>query len=243
MSNIHVSRINRGWVIRSEAHVTATEFAEAVAPIQADGGGAVRWFVCEPTAEEQACARTYNLSTGSPLLHMRCVLPLASTHRVPAGFVTRPFRPGVDNDAWLALNARAFSNHPEQGDWTPAVLTERLHEHWFDAQDFLIHEIDGAMAGFCWTKTHAHDHTHDHDHDSAEPVGEIYVIGVDPTHHGKGLGRALTIAGFTHLTHRGLRRGMLYVDGSNTAAITLYSSLGMTVAHRDTVFVGSISAH
>jgi ribosomal protein S18 acetylase RimI-like enzyme len=36
---------------------------------------------------------------------------------------------------------------------------------------------------------------------------------------------------------------MLYVDGSNTAAITLYSSLGMTVAHRDTVFVGSISAH
>ena len=251
MSNIHVSRINRGWVIRSHEHVTAAEFAKALAPIRADGGGAVRWFVCEPTTDELACAKSHGLTPSAPLLHMRCALPLAPTHRLPEGFTTRPFRPGTDNDEWLALNARAFAGHPEQGHWTPAVLTERITEPWFDANGFLILDINGAMAGFCWTKTHAHSGPHDHnvhdhavhDHNTADPAGEIYVVGVDPAHHGKGLGRALTIAGFAHLAHRGLRTGMLYVDGDNTPAIALYSSLGMSIAHRDAVFVGSISAN
>jgi len=251
VSNIHVSRINHGWVIRSHEHVTRAEFASAIAQIRAAGGGAVRWFVREPSPEELACAQTHGLAPSTPLLHMRCTLPLAPTHRVPDDFTTRPFRPGSDNDSWLALNARAFASHPEQGDWTPAVLTERLNEPWFDPNGFLIHEIDGAMAGFCWTKTHAHSGSHAHpahdhtahDHNTADPAGEIYVVGVDPAHHGKGLGRALTIAGFAYLAQHGLRNGMLYVDGSNTAAIMLYSSLGMTVAHRDAVFAGSIGAN
>jgi ribosomal protein S18 acetylase RimI-like enzyme len=43
------------------------------------------------------------------------------------------------------------------------------------------------------------------------------------------------------LAAQGLRRGMLYVAGDNTAAIGLYSSLGMTVAHHDEVFVGIVA--
>jgi mycothiol synthase len=68
------------------------------------------------------------------------------------------------------------------------------------------------------------------------------VIGVDPAHHGKGLGRALTVAGFAHLAARGLRHGMLYVAGDNKAAVSLYESLGMRTAHRDEVFVGTVPA-
>jgi ribosomal protein S18 acetylase RimI-like enzyme len=34
---------------------------------------------------------------------------------------------------------------------------------------------------------------------------------------------------------------MLYVAGDNTAAIGLYSSIGMTVTQQDEVFVGIIS--
>ena len=249
--------------MRSHDHVSPKEFDSAIADIRSAGGGSVRWFVNGPTAVEHDCATRHGLRIDVPLLLMRCELPLDSRHRLPDGFSTRAFRPGTDNDEWLAVNARAFAGHPEQGDWNHDVLAERLAEPWFDPHGFLVHEIDGRIAGFCWTQVHDdadahhHDHTgahhhdhavaHHHDHADAhhhrhaEPTGEIYVIGVDPAHHGKGLGRALTIAGFAHLAAQGLRHGLLYVAGDNTAAIGLYSSIGMTVAQHDEVFVGIIS--
>lgn len=234
--------------MRSHDHVSPDEFDAAIAKIRSTGGGSVRWFVSSPTEVERDCASRHGLVVDVPLLLMRCELPLESHHRTPDGFVTRSFRPRIDNDEWLAVNARAFAGHPEQGDWNHEVLAERLAEPWFDPHGFLIHEIDGRIAGFCWTQVHRdadmhhhHDHSGAHHHDQTEPAGEIYVIGVDPAHHGKGLGRALTIAGFAYLASQGLRRGMLYVAGDNAAAITLYSSLGMTVAHQDDVFAGVVA--
>ena len=252
MSRIELSRINRGFVVRSHDHVSRDEVDGFIRDIANAGGGSLRWFICEPTPQERAAASAHGLSAAAPLLHMRCALPLDARHRVPEGFTTRPFRPGVDDDEWLALNARAFASHAEQGDWTRDVLAARFGEPWFDPEGFLIHEIDGVMAGFCWTKVHAahepHEHLHHtsqhHDHamHGTDAHGEIYVIGVDPAHHGKGLGRALTVAGFAHLASRGMRNGMLYVAGDNTAAVALYGSLGMRVAHRDEVFVGTVAA-
>jgi len=262
VSHVHVSRVNRGWVLRSHDHVSPDEFDAAISTIRSSGGGAVRWFVSHPTDVEKSCAKRHHLTPDVPLLLMRCDLPLDARHRVPDGFFTRPFRPGLDNDEWLEVNARAFAGHPEQGDWNHVVLAERLAAPWFDPHGFLIHEVEGRIAGFCWTQVHDdagvhhhhdadghhHDHTgvqhHDHAHDEhrpSEPAGEIYVIGVDPAHHGKGLGRALTIAGFAHLSGKGLRQGMLYVAGDNAPAIGLYTSLGMRVAHQDDVFSGVVA--
>jgi len=243
VSRVDISRINRGWVMRSRDHVSRADFESALTQIAADGGGTVRWFVCESTPEERALASAHGMVDGAALLHMRCELPLAQQHRMPDGFITRPFRPGIDDEEWLAVNARAFADHPEQSDWTREVLSARLAEPWFDRSGFLIHEIDGRIAGFCWTKVHADGYDHGSSSvDASAPVGEIYVIGVDPAHHGKGLGRALTIAGFTHLAQRGISRGMLYVAGDNTPAIRLYESLGMRIAHHDDVYVGTVTA-
>ncbi|MEV0152750.1 mycothiol synthase [Micromonospora sp. NPDC050686] len=146
--------------------------------------------------------------------------PLAEP-RLPAGVTLRAFRPGADDEAWLALNARAFAEHPEQGRWTADDLRLRLAEPWFDPAGFLLaaEESTGRLLGFHWTKVH--------ERPGSARIGEVYVLGVDPAAHGGGLGRALTTAGLAYLRdRRSLGRVMLYVDESNSAAVALYERLG-----------------
>ncbi len=156
--------------------------------------------------------------------------------QVADGITIRTFRLGADEDAWVALNHRAFERHPEQGAWTRADLDMREREPWFDPDGFFLAERDGRLVGFHWTKIHGGPDQHDasqapagHGH---EAIGEVYVVGVDPAERGSGLGRALTLVGLRYLRGRGLSQVMLYVDEMNSAAIGLYESLGFT--HWDT---------
>ncbi len=179
--------------------------------------------------------------------------PIAAADRrppaVPAGLRLRTFVLGVDDDAWVDLNARAFADHPEQGRLTVADLRARAAEEWFDAGGFFLLEravprpaarsdepADAALLGYLWTKVTARD--------TAAPVtgaapettiptaaapgrqGEIYAVGVDPSAHGAGLGRLLTAVGLAHLAEAGVDRAVLYVDGDNTAARALYERAG-----------------
>jgi mycothiol synthase len=169
----------------------------------------------------------------------------------PAGVHVRSFLPGLDDDEWVALNAKAFVALPDQGAWTLDDLHLRMREPWFDAAGFLVAVDDqDRMLGFHWTKVHGadahrHGHVQAHDHEHADgdathhggrdeaphghdPIGEVYVVGVDPDQHGRGLGRALTLAGLQHLRARGLPDAMLFVDAQNVSAIGLYASLGFT---------------
>jgi mycothiol synthase len=150
---------------------------------------------------------------------------------LPDGVYVRTFRPGEDDAAWLALNARAFAWHPEQGRWTQQDLSYRLGEPWFDPEGFFVAErAHNRMVGYHWTKVHgagAHGH---------EPIGEVYVVGVDPDEQGHGLGRALTLVGLQHLRSAGLASVLLYVDEENTAAIRLYESLDFIKWDVDVMF-------
>ncbi|GAA1896909.1 mycothiol synthase [Asanoa iriomotensis] len=148
---------------------------------------------------------------------------------LPPGVTLRAFEPGRDEQEWVRVNARAFAHHPDQGRWTIDDLRIRMAEPWFDPAGFLL-AVDadtGAMLGFHWTKVHG-EGGHQHD-----PIGEVYVVGVDPDAHGRGLGAALTVAGLRHLRGAGLDQAMLYVDESNTPAVRLYTGLGFAVWSTD----------
>ena len=144
---------------------------------------------------------------------------------LPEGVTVRPFRPGRDEEAWLRVNARAFAAHPEQGRMTRADLDVREAEPWFDPAGFLLAwrgepDDGGDLLGSHWTKVHPAGDAGD------EPVGEVYVLGIDPDAQGMRLGRALTDLGLAHLRSRGLRDVLLYVEEDNAAAVRLYEGRG-----------------
>lgn len=147
---------------------------------------------------------------------------------VPPGVRLRAFRPGQDDDAWVALNAAAFAEHPEQGAMTVRDLRERMAEPWFDADGFIVAEdaATGEMLGFHWTKTHPAE-------GDQRPVGEVYVVGVAPAAQGRGLGRVLTLAGLHHLARQDLGEVLLYVEADNDPAVRVYSGLGFTRSSAD----------
>ena len=161
---------------------------------------------------------------------------------LPEGVTVRTFEPGPDDADWVALNAAAFRDHPEQGTWTVEDLHRRMREPWFDRDGFfLAHRGDDRLVGFHWTKVHGGDgpHTdgpHAHEGHGHDPIGEVYVVGVDPAEHGTGLGKALTVTGLRHLRHLGLPSAMLYVDADNAPAIGLYTKLGFTRWETDLMF-------
>jgi mycothiol synthase len=170
-----------------------------------------------PAAERMAA--TLGFTRVRDLWQMRRSLQVSLPEMVvPDGVRLRSFRPGADDEAWLGVNARAFADHPEQGSMSADDLTQRMAEPWFDPDGFIVAERDGAMVGFHWTKVHAGG-----EHD---PIGEVYVVGVDPAAQGLGLGRLLTLAGLWHLRQRGLGQVMLYVESDNAAAIAVYERLG-----------------
>ena len=127
----------------------------ALGEIRSQGGGHVHLWVPKPGPTDDAVAAAVGMRRGRDLIQMR--RPLPSQRTSPPSIAVRPFRPGSDEPAWLEVNNRAFHGHPEQGSWDLATLAERERQPWFDPQGFLLHERDGRLAGFCWTKVHEPD--------------------------------------------------------------------------------------
>jgi mycothiol synthase len=145
-----------------------------------------------------ALATTLGFTQARVLWQMRRSLlaPLAEPH-LPEGVRLRPFVVGADEREFLRVNNAAFDWHPEQGGWDLDQVKLREAEPWFDPNGFLLAvDADDRLLGFHWTKVHG-DGGHSH-----EPIGEVYVLGVDPSARGMHLGAALTLAGLRHLRDR-----------------------------------------
>jgi mycothiol synthase len=221
------------WSVELAVHpgapdVRAELVAAAVTVVRAEGKGHVTFWAHGATDADDALARDTGFVLERELLQMRVALPLADPVRWPDGVSVRSFVPGQDEAAWVEVNNRAFAGHPEQGAWTVAMLEQREQETWFDPEGLILAFDRDGLAGSCWTKIHPPQPPREPD-----ALGEIYVIGADPSRHGRGLGRALTAAGLASMADRGIRVGMLFVDAANEAAVGLYHALGFTTARTD----------
>ncbi|RII13505.1 Mycothiol acetyltransferase [Streptomyces sp. YIM 130001] len=156
---------------------------------------------------------------------------LAAEPALPEGVTIRPFVPGQDDAAWLAVNAAAFAHHPEQGSLTQRDLDDRMAEPWFDPAGFFLAERDGELLGFHWTKVHEGP-----EQEPERRLGEVYVVGVRPGAQGGGLGKALTSVGLRHLAGLGIPTAMLYVDADNKAAVAVYERLGFRTHETDLMY-------
>ena len=178
----------------------------------AEAGESMQLWIEQATGSDDSFAADLGFQPYRDLWRMQRILPADASD-----IATRDFVPGPDDEAFLRVNNRAFHWHPEQGGMTSIELAERMAEPWFDAEGFRLHERDGRLAGFCWTKIH---------HDENPPAGEIYAIAVDPDYHGQGLGKPMTLAGLDYLADQGLTVGFLYVESDNDPAVATYFSLG-----------------
>ena len=157
---------------------------------------------------------------------LRMERPLAPAGQAPAeaeGYEIVTYDP-ADREAIVALNAAAFSHHPEQGRPTVAEFEDLTRQDWFDPAGLFVARRDGEVAGFHWTKQHG------------DGLGEVYVIAVAPEHEGRGLGRVLLQRGLDHLADSGDERVQLYVEADQERVVRMYDRAGFTVGQVDTSY-------
>jgi mycothiol synthase len=193
-----------------------------------EGGAGARVWAHGDLEPAKATAAALGLASARQLLQMRRSLADLPADPIPDGVRVATY-PGPDADEeLLRVNNAAFAWHPEQGGWTEAEVAERRAEPWFDPAGLFLatDEESGKMLGFHWTKVHG------------PRLGEVYVVAVDPTTQGRGIGALLTLVGLRHLAERlgADSTVMLYVEANNSAAVRTYRKLGFEVFATDVAY-------
>jgi mycothiol synthase len=212
------------WTITVDENRDGLDVADALLDVLGEtSDGSVQVWIREIDDNADAVAISMGCVRYRDLWQLRCPLPAAAS-----GLSTRAFTP-ADIEEFVGVNNRAFHWHPEQGSLTVEAVKATMAEEWFNADGFrlLHHDETNELIGYCWTKVHA---AH------KPPLGEIYVIAIDPSQHGRGLGKPMTLAGLEWLSDQGLEDGMLYVESDNVPANATYAALGFTRHHTDRAY-------
>jgi mycothiol synthase len=193
-----------------------------------EGAGRLDLWAYNDSESSRKMTTAFNLQPTRRLMHMHRHPGPPPFVATPEGVRIRAFVPGEDDERWLALNNRIFAEHPENGTWTLEDLRARMAQPWFRAEDVLMLEANGELAGFCWAKVE--------ERGDEGRVGEIYVIGTAPEVHGRGLGRYLLGEALRHLSAREVDAVAVYVDQSNERAVALYWSFVFHHHHVDVMY-------
>ena len=197
----------------------------ALAELARHQGDTLQWWSFGTLDGSRALAAQLAVTPIRVLLKMSAEVSADRPHPhpgpAPEGIIVTGFT-ADDIDDLVEVNALAFADHPEQGRMSRQDVLDKMAEDWFDAEGlFLARDADGRLLGYHWTKTEG-------------DVGEVYVIGVHPFEHGRGLGRYLLAVGMHHLSSRGAGVIDLYVEAASDRVVTMYQNAGFVEVQRDT---------
>jgi mycothiol synthase len=153
-------------------------------------------------------------------------LDIQST-RLPAvrqdAITRRRLKPAEEN-LLTEIQNRCFT-----GTWgfnpnTTEEIAYRLHMQGRSPDDVILTFLEDRLAGYCWTLINAEENAK-----SEKKKGLIHMLGVDPDYRNRDIGKAVLLNGLEDLRGRGADVVELTVDSENTAACSLYESVGFEV--------------
>ena len=152
---------------------------------------------------------------------VRSVVRLA--RNLPLDFESAPAPDGViiirgmgeaEVGPFLVVHRAAFADHPDNTDWGPSDVAERMTREWFEPGGVLMAWWRGRPVGVCWTKRRG------------PSIGEIYEIAIHPVMQRKRLGPCLVSRGLTLLAEGGATEAIVWTETDNENALRLYERLG-----------------
>jgi len=151
-----------------------------------------------------------------------CLLP----HRNEILSVCRHLKPG-EEDKLTFIQNRSFI---DTWGFNPSTKEEIVHRTRLPSCSpknvLLLCEREQPI-GYCWTRITSAGRKNTPEH-----TGQIHMLGVDPNHRGKGIGKQVLLAGLSYLHNEGVRSVELTVDEENKAAWELYKSFGFQISGR-----------
>lgn len=152
-------------------------------------------------------------------MRLEAVAPVIDVS-VPDGMHVRMFHPG-DEESLTTIQNRAFT-----GSWgfcpnTVAEVSYRLEMSVYRPGGVIFLCQGEAVLGYCWTRIDEEENRL-----TGDPKGYVYMVGVDPSLRGRGLGRVMVMAGVAHIRKIVAGAVELEVDSENVPAMALYKSLG-----------------
>jgi mycothiol synthase len=129
-----------------------------------------------------------------------------------------------EEDKLVQIQNRSFAN---TWGYSPNIIEEIIYRTSLpncSPEDIILACDADKPIGYCWTKLNFGDKKA-----ISRGKGRIYMLGVDPDHRGKGVGKQVLLASLFHLKSKGIRIVELTVDSENKTACFLYRSLGFEV--------------
>jgi mycothiol synthase len=144
---------------------------------------------------------------------------------LPDGYTSQHLSPG-EEDILTRLQNRCFADTWGYNPNTVEEITYTLNLSDRSPRDVILICQEDEIVGYCWTQVNCPADI------AAEQHGRIFMLGVDPDHRGKGIGKIALRAGLGYLRDHGVDIAELTVDSENQAAYSVYRWAGFELQTR-----------
>ena len=178
--------------------------------------------------EESTTARKLFVKMGFRFMRrfLELRLDLSGVHVPDMGRMDPRYRQmkNGEEEKLVQLQNRSFADTWGFNPNTVEEIVYRLGLPDCSPEDIILACDGGNVIGYCWTRIHPGETAV-----ARAGKGRIYMLGVDPDHRSKGIGKEVLLAGLCYLKNKGLGMVDLSVDSKNKAACALYRSAGFQV--------------